>query len=419
MSYTIFEKILLKNSKVKEIRVGDILEVDVNRVMIHDFFIPFCVNKFKEMGFGKVFDPDKVVIINDHLVPTSFINDYKHHQVAEEFCKEHNISRYHRADGVCHQLMHEQGYVKPGDIVLGTDSHTVTYGALGLLATGIGYTEMAAILGTGKTWLKVAPTIRVNINGLLQKGVSSKDIILKLLGDFKADGATYKILEFGGSAITSLSVDSRLTISNMAVEIGAKAGIIEPDNKTLNYLSKHFSLDFDEMLISDQDACYESVIEYDAVAIEPVVSCPYSVDNVKAIAQLEPTKIDQAFLGSCTNGRLEDLKVAANILKDKKIHPQVRFIVVPASREIFLQATRRGYIKTLVEAGAIVNTPSCGLCAGRSCGVLENGEKIISSNNRNFLGRMGGNKVDIYLGSPATVAASALEGYITDPRKYM
>ena len=418
MKHTIFEKILLSHCDEHDIHVGDIVEVSIDRVMIHDFFTPFCFNKFQEMEFTRVFDPEKIVLIYDHLIPTIFVDDCRHHKVTEEFAKKHQIKHVHRSDGVCHQLMHEQGYVKPDDIVLGTDSHTVTYGALGAISTGVGYTEMAAVLGTGKMWMKVAPTMKMIVNGTLQTGVTSKDVILHILSDIKSDGATYKVLEFTGSTIENMSMDSRLVLSNMSVEAGAKAGIIAPDKKTVEYLRRFYAKDDLVMIQSDEDAEYERVIEYSAEDILPLVACPHNVDNVKPAAELENLPINQAFLGSCTNGRVEDFKIAAKILKGKKIHPEVRFIVVPASRDVYKQAVKKGYIATLAEAGAMICHPACGLCAGRSGGILEDGDRIISSNNRNFLGRMGGSKVEIFLGSPATVAASSLEGKITDPREY-
>ena len=426
MKYNIFEKIIKSHSYQKDIAVGDIVEVYVDRMMIHDFFAPFCINKFNEMGFPKVADPDRVVFVYDHLVPSSSTDDLRHHRSVEKFIAAHGIHNIHRSDGICHQLMHEAGYVKPGDIVVGTDSHTVTYGAIGVLATGIGYTEMAAVIGTGKLWLRVVPTIKVRVNGNLQNGVYSKDLILHILQDLKCDGASYKILEFSGSTIANMSVDERLTLSNMSVEAGAKAGLIEPDGKTLNYLVRHFSRDQVDLLQdqikeyqSDDEAVYEKVLDYEASTIKPKLACPYNVDNVKDISECTGLKIDQAFLGSCTNGRLEDIAIASNILEGKRVNRDVRFIVVPASRTILLHAIRKGYIETLIKAGAIIMHPSCGLCCGRNGGLLENGERVISSNNRNFLGRMGGEKVEIFLGSPATVAASALEGKIADCRNYL
>ncbi len=419
MKLNLFEKIVLNHCSKSTINVGDIVEADIDRVMIHDFFAPFVIDKFKEIGFKKVFDPDKIVFVYDHLVPTSFVDDYHHHKTTEEFVAEFGIKHVHRSDGVCHQLMVEQGYSKPGDIVLGTDSHTVTYGAVGAVATGVGYTEMATTLGAGKMWLKVVPSIKVHVTGELMKGVTSKDIILRIIDELRCDGATYKVLEFSGSTIDSLSIDSRMTLANMSVEAGAKAGIMAADHKTLGYLSRHFPAADIEMLQSDEGAEYESTINIDVSDLEPLVACPYNVDNVKKASKCGDIEIDQAFLGSCTNGRLEDLAVAANILEGKKVKKNVRFMVVPASREVFLAATNAGYIETLAKAGAVVGHPACSLCCGRSGGLLTDGEKIISSNNRNFYGRMGGNKVEIFLGSSATVAASALEGRITDGRKYL
>jgi len=419
MGYTLFEKIIRNHSSAKKLCVGSIVEVDVDRMMIHDFFTPFCIEKFHMMGFSRVKFPDRIVFIYDHLVPASFIGDYRHHKVAEEFASLQGIKNIHRHDGVCHQLMHEMGYIKSGDIVLGTDSHTTTYGALGVLATGIGYTEMAAVLGTGKLWLKIAPTIRIKIDGTLSEGTYSKDIILQILADISIDGANYKIIEFQGETIDKMSIASRLVLSNMSVEAGAKAGLIAPDAKTIQYLQKHGIKDDIDLIKSDDDAEYEAELNYRAEDFLPMVACPSSVDNCVHVCELSNIEIDQAFLGSCTNGRLEDLEIASKILRGKQVHPNVRFIVVPASIGVYREAIKKGIIELLVNAGVIINHPSCGLCAGRSGGILVDGENIISSNNRNFLGRMGGNEVNIYLGSPATVAASGLEGRIVDPRRYL
>lgn len=414
MGYNIFEKILLKNSNKTSITVGEIVSVKIDSVMIHDFFAPFCIQQFNKMGFKKVFDPNKVIIIYDHLVPIVNPKDNYHHQQAERFAIEQGITNIYRSEGVCHQIMHEKGHVFPGRVVLGTDSHTVTYGALGSFATGIGYTEMAVALGTGEMWIKVAPVVKIVVDGRFKKGVYAKDLILKILSDLKVDGGNYKVIEFAGETIRSMSISSRLTLCNMTVEIGAKAGMIEPDDKTIEYL-KNYDLDINEInyFKSDLDAKYEKIIYYNAEEIEPLAACPYNVDNVKPIKELSEIMINQAFIGSCTNGRLEDLEEAALILKDKKIHENVRLIVIPASRDIFREATKKGLIEIFLKAGAIVNHPSCGLCCGISGGLLVNGEKIISTNNRNFYGRMGENKVEIYLASPATVAASAVNGYIT------
>ncbi len=416
---TLYEKILLAHNKGREFSPGDILEVDIDKMMIHDFFTPFCIQKFYEMGFKKVIDPDRVVFVYDHLIPTTFLDDVRHHRETEKFAEEQGITQVHRSDGVCHQLMHEQGYLKPGDIVLGTDSHTVTYGGIGVFATGIGYTEMAAVLGTGKLWLKAVPSIRINIEGKLPQGVSSKDIILKVIADLKVDGASYKVMEFSGSTIRDMSISSRLTIANMTVEAGAKAGLFPADEKTAYYLKAFYPPQSLQYLKSDPNAQYAATLEYKAEDFDIVAACPHNIDNVKPVAALQNLFIDQAFIGSCTNGRLEDLESAAFILKGRKVASTVRLIVVPASRQIYREALQKGFIQTLVAAGAIISHPACGLCAGRSGGVLEDGDRIISTNNRNFLGRMGGKAVEIFLGSPATVAASAIEGKIASPLRYL
>lgn len=416
MGYTLTEKILMKNTGKSSVKAGEILNVNVDRVMVHDLFAPFVIEKFREMGFEKVWDPNKIVFVFDHLVPTSFTEDFRHHKITDSFAKEQSIRAVHRTDGVCHQLMPELKYVVPGQVVFGTDSHTTTYGAVSAFATGIGYTEMAAIFGTGELWIKVPPTIKFNINGNLSEGVFSKDIILRIIGDIGADGATYKAMEFSGSTIEGLSVASRMTISNMAVEAGAKVGIIEPDEKTFEFSG----IDSEDCrnLKSDPDAGYEKVFEYDASRFGPLVACPSNVDNISGVEEISGTKIDQCFIGSCTNGRFEDLEIAARIIKGRNIAPYTKLIVTPASRSIYAEAVRKGIIGILVEAGAIVNPPACGLCCGRSGGIVSDGEKVIATNNRNFLGRMGGPQSEIFLASPATVAASALEGKIVDPRKY-
>lgn len=417
MGYTLTEKIIMKNTGKSSIKAGDLVIVNVDRVMVHDIFAPFVIEKFREMGFQQVWNPDKIVFVYDHLVPTSFIEDFRHHQIGDAFALEQGIKAVHRTDGVCHQLMPELGYVVPGQVTFGTDSHTTTYGAVGAFSTGIGYTEMAAIFGTGELWIKVPTTIKFNINGELPAGVFAKDIILRIIGDIGADGATYKAMEFGGSTVKALSVAGRMTLCNMAVEAGAKVGVIEPDEKTFAFSGVKASDCLD--LYSDQDAQYEQVFEYDASTFQPVVACPSNVDNIKDVQAVVGTVIDQGFIGSCTNGRLEDLEIAARILQGRKIAPYTKLIVTPASRSIYQQAVKKGFISILVEAGAIVNPPGCGLCCGRSGGIVSDGEKVIATNNRNFLGRMGGPKSEIFLASPATVAAAVLEGKITDPRKYL
>lgn len=411
MGHTLIEKIVMKNTGMDFVKPGDIVTVNVDRVMIHDIFIPFVKEKFEEMGFTKLWDPEKVVLIYDHLVPTSAVEDVRHFKIGDEFIKKYGLVHYHRADGICHQLMPEMGYAKPGNIVFGTDSHTTTYGCVGCFSSGVGYTEMASIIGTGQMWIKVPQTIKIVINGKLADNVRSKDIILRIIGDLRADGATYKTLEFSGSTIDEMSIASRMTMSNMAIEAGAKAALFAPDEKTCEY--SKVKMEDVAWLKADDDANYCQVLEYKAEDFVPVVACPSQVDNIKPVDEVAGTKLDQVFIGSCTNGRLEDLKTAADIIRGKKVAPFVRLIVTPASRSIYREAIKAGYIKDLVEAGAIVTQPGCGLCCGRACGILTDGERVLATNNRNFLGRMGTAKVEIFLGSPATAAASAVAGVIT------
>ena len=410
MGATIIEKII-RNNTGKEVKPGDIVTVNVDRVMIHDIFIPFVASKFEEMGFSKLWDPDKVVLIYDHLVPASQVDDTRHFRVGNEFVEKYGMKNIHRSDGICHQLMTEAGYVKPGNIVFGTDSHTTTYGCVGAFSSGIGYTEMASILGTGTMWVRVPETIRVNINGTLPENVMAKDIILKLIGDLGADGATYKALEFAGDTVENMSVASRMSMSNMAIEAGAKCALFTPDDKTAEYCEMELT-DKEKDLVGDADATYCRVINYNAEEFVPVMACPSNVDNVKAVSELEGKEIDQVFIGSCTNGRLEDLMAAAEVLKGKKVAPFVKLIVTPASRKIYLQAMENGTMDILAAAGAIITHPSCGLCCGRTGGILTDGETVVATNNRNFLGRMGTSKVGIYLASPRTAAACAIAGKI-------
>ena len=412
MGHTIIEKII-RNNIGKDVKAGEIVTVNVDRVMIHDIFIPFVASKFEEMGFKKLWDADKVVLIYDHLVPASQVDDTRHFKIGNEFVKKYGMKNIHRADGICHQLMTEAGYVKPGNIVFGTDSHTTTYGCVGAFSSGIGYTEMASILGTGTMWVKVPETIKVNITGKLPENVMAKDIILRLIGDLGADGATYKALEFSGDTVDNMSVASRMSMSNMAIEAGAKCALFTPDEKTAQYCEITLT-DKEKDLVGDDDAVYCRTINYKAENFVPVMACPSNVDNVEPVSELEGTKIDQVFIGSCTNGRLEDLMAAAEILKDKKVAPFVKLIVTPASRKIYTQAVENGTMAILAKAGAIITHPSCGLCCGRTGGILTDGEKVVATNNRNFLGRMGTSKVGIYLASPKTAAACAVAGKIVE-----
>ena len=414
MGETVIEKII-RNNVGHTVKPGDIVTVNVDRVMIHDIFIPFVAEKFEEMGFKKLWDPDKVVLIYDHLVPASQLDDTRHFHVGDAFAEKYGMKNVHRSDGICHQLMTEAGYVKPGNIVFGTDSHTTTYGCVGAFSSGIGYTEMASILGTGTMWIKVPETIKVVIDGELPANVMSKDVILRLIGDLGADGATYRALEFTGSAVKNMSVASRMTIANMAIEAGAKCALFTPDEKTAEYCEIELN-DFQKSLVGDEDAKYLKTMTYRGEDFVPVMACPSQVDKIRDVSTLEGAEIDQVFIGSCTNGRLEDLAAAAEVLKGKKVADYVKLIVTPASRKIYRQAIELGILDTLAEAGAMITHPGCGLCCGRAGGILTDGERVVATNNRNFLGRMGTSKVEIYLASPKTAAACAVAGKIVSPK---
>ncbi|MGN0268782.1 MAG: 3-isopropylmalate dehydratase large subunit [Lachnospiraceae bacterium] len=413
MAHTLIEKVIGRNVG-KEVKPGDIVTAKVDWCMVDDIMVAFVAQKFEEMGFQKIWDPDKVVLIYDHFLPATQTDDCRQFKIGNEFAEKYGIKNVHRTDGICHQLMTEAGYVKPGDIAFGTDSHTVTYGCVGAFSTGIGYTEMAGILGTGELWIKVPETIQVVVDGVMPEGVTSKDLILRVIGDLTASGATYQALEFCGSTIDNMSVSSRMTMANMAVEAGAKCGIFVPDEKTCEYCKIPYDEDV-KALRPDADAVYSRVMTYRAEDLVPVVACPSQVDAIKPVTEAAGTKVDQVFLGSCTNGRLEDLQTAAAILKGKKVAPFVKFIVTPASRKVYRDALADGTLKILAEAGAIITTPGCGLCCGRAGGILTDDEVVVATNNRNFLGRMGTSKVKIYLASPATAAACAIAGEIVSP----
>ena len=349
MGMTLIEKIIAHNIGREKVSPGEIVTVNVDRVMVHDIFIPFVAEKFEEMGFSKIWDPDRMVLIYDHLVPASQLDDARHFAKGDAFAAKYGVKHVHRSDGICHQLMTEAGYVLPGDIAFGTDSHTVTYGCVGAFSTGIGYTEMAGILGTGKLWIRVPETIKVEVNGTLPSNVTSKDVILQILGDLRADGATYKSLEFTGDTFDAMSVASRMTMSNMTVECGAKCGLFSPDEKTAEYCDIDLDVfrqdTFMQSLHGDPDAVYDRVMTYRAEDFVPVAACPSQVDNIHPVSEIAGLDVDQVFLGSCTNGRLEDLAAAAEILKGKKIAPFVKMIVTPASRKIYRQAMEAGILE--------------------------------------------------------------------------
>ena len=400
MGFTISEQILANAAKKKMVQAGDFIEANVDIAMSHDNTL-LVSSIFDEIGKKKIWDPDKIVIALDHRSPAYNSEIAQRHNLIREIVKKFKIKHFYDVgEGICHQLMVEKGHVLPGKLIVGSDSHTTTYGALGAFATGVGATDIAGVWATGKVWLKVPETIRFNINGKLPDFVSAKDLILYIIDLISCDGANYKSCEFYGSTIDNLSLASRMCICNQSMEMGAKAAII-PTEKEIQ---------------SDNDVYFENIINIDATEIKPLVACPHSVDNVKTAEEISDVIIDQAVLGSCTNGRLEDLAVAAEILNGKTLAKYVRMIVIPASRSIYLEAIKKGYIKTLIQAGATVVNPGCGPCLGLHQGVLAPKEIAISTTNRNFLGRMGSSTSQVYLASPATVAASALTGKITDPR---
>ncbi|MFC1486472.1 3-isopropylmalate dehydratase large subunit [Thermoproteota archaeon] len=411
MASTITEKILANASHQKEVVPGDFIVADVNYTMAHDSTAPLAIEGFSKIT-DKVFDKDRVIIVFDHFFPAPTVAGAKLHQKSRNFVMEQNLSGFFN-NGVCHQLLVEK-FVSPGDVLVGADSHTCTEGALGAFTTGLGSTDIGGVMATGKCWFKVPESLKFNLVGSTKKGVYAKDVILSIVGDVGAAGALYNACEYTGDYVKNVSVSSRLTLCNMAIEMGGKNGIIEADQKTLDFLGRS-----GKIFKSDKDATYADEFEIDVKDIGPQVALPPVVDNVKPVSTVEGKPIDQAFLGTCTNGRLEDIGVATKILKSKKIARNVRLIVTPASQDIYLAALNKGYLQELTKAGAAVCNPTCGPCIGRHGGVLAEGEVCISSQNRNFTGRMGDPKAEIILASPATVAASALVGKIVDPRDYL
>ncbi len=417
MEQTISEKIISAHC-LRKSTANDIVVVNVDISIAQDGTGPLAVKQIESLNIEKIANPDKSIFFIDHAAPSPRQELSNAHIVLRDFTKKMGARLSEVGDGVCHQIMIES-YVKPGEIVVGADSHTCTAGALGAFATGMGSTDIAVAMSFGKVWLKVPQTFLIRIDGDLPKGVSPKDLILYIIGKIGANGATYKALEFTGTTIAKMSMSGRFTICNMAIEAGAKTGLIASDNVTYNYLlSQERKNDFQD-ITSDPGATYEKVIEIDASKIEPIVSFPHTVDNIKTITQAskENIKIDQVVIGTCTNGRIEDLKIAADILKNKQRHSDVRLIIIPASRKIYLQALKEGILEILVNAGATVMGPGCGPCVGIHQGVLGNGEKCLSTQNRNFKGRMGNPNAEIYLSSPATAAYSAIKGKIADPRE--
>ena len=414
MGQTIAEKILSQHAG-HEVKAGELCIAKVDVAAVQDGTGPLMVQEFKKLGKKAPANPSRCILFIDHASPSPRKELSNTHVVLREFAKETGAILSETGCGVCHQRLVES-YVNPGEILVGADSHTCTSGALGAFATGMGSTDIAVAMAFGKTWMKVPQTFKIVVNGEFQKGVYAKDLILHLIGLIGADGATYKALEFHGSTIKNMTMADRFTLANMAVEAGAKAGLFVTDEKTKEYLKEKGREDKFVEIKPDDNAVYERIIEINASTLEPTVSCPHTVDNTKLAKDLKDVKINQVFIGTCTNGRIEDLRVAAEILKGKQVNPDVRLIVVPASKTVYKQAIEEGILSVLVDAGASILAPGCGPCVGVNAGILGDGEVCLATQNRNFQGRMGNTKGFIYLSSPAVAAHSAITGYITDPR---
>jgi len=418
MGKTFTEKILALKSGKKSTVAGEIVTVSPDIVLSHDNTAAIS-NKFKQIGVKTVKHPGKIVVPLDHCVPAASEKYASNHKIIREFVKEQAIENFYDINtGVCHQVLPEKGHVLPGTLILGADSHTTTYGAFGAFSAGIGRSEVASIWATDKIWLKVPETIKINIKGKIPLGVYPKDIILYIIGNLGADGVLYKAVEFSGNVVKEMSISGRMTLCNMAVEMGAKNGYVEPDEKTVQWLSSRTGEKY-EIIKSDSDANFEKVINFEVDKLQPQIACPHTVDNVKSVSEVKGIKIDQALIGTCTNGRIEDLKIASEVLKGRKISKNTRLLVFPASMEIYAEAMELGIFQELVKSGAVIMNPGCGPCLGAHEGVLAPGEVCLSTANRNFKGRMGCKEAEVYLASPATVAASALCGEITDIRGYL
>jgi 3-isopropylmalate/(R)-2-methylmalate dehydratase large subunit len=411
---TIAEKIMAAHTGKKEVSAGEFVNCKVDMVLSNDVTAPIAIREFRRFGV-KVFDPKKIVMVPDHFVPNKDINSAEQAKLIREFAREQGIIYFESGQcGIEHALLPEKGLVLPGEVVIGADSHTCTYGAVGAFSTGMGSTDIATAMATGEIWMKVPQSIKFVFKGKLGKWVSGKDLILYTIGQIGVDGALYASMEFSGEAIDELSMSGRFTIANMAIEAGAKAGMFKVDQKTLDYIKPRATRKY-TVYASDSDAVYSQVFEWDASKIEPQVALPHLPSNVKAVNKVGNISIDQSVIGSCTNGRLEDLQIAAKIMQGKKVHPYVRCIILPGTQQIYLDAIKEGLVEIFVNAGAVVSTPTCGPCLGGHMGVLAAGEKAISTTNRNFVGRMGSPKSEVYLSNPAVAAASAIAGRIVSP----
>ncbi len=416
MPKTMAEKILAKAAGIEEVNAGEIVMANIDVAMTHDLTGPLSVESFKKIGVDEVWDPEKIVVIFDHQVPADSLEAAQNHLIMREFVNAQKIDNFYDVrEGVCHQVLPEKGHVVPGEVVVGTDSHTCTHGALGAFSTGIGSTDMAMVFATGKLWFKVPETIKFQIDGKLGPNVYSKDVVLNIIGQVGADGATYQACEFGGETTSNMSVSDRMVLCNMAIEMGGKTGLIEPDEKTIKYVEGRSNKKY-QIFRTDEEAESLTTMQVDINDLEPQIACPHNVDNVKSVSEVEGTPIDQIFLGSCTNGRIDDMRVAAKILKGKEVSPNVRMLVIPASREVYRNALDEGLMNIFVDAGALVCNPCCGPCLGGHVGLLGPGEVSLSTSNRNFKGRQGSPEAEVYLSSAAVAAASAIKGKITDPR---
>ena len=415
MGMTLTQKILAHHSGLESVKAGQLISANLNIVLGNDITTPVAINEFKKAGFDKVFDKDKIAIVLDHFVPNKDIKAAEQSKQCREFANAHSVSHFYDVGkmGIEHALLPEQGIVTAGDCIIGADSHTCTYGALGAFATGVGSTDMAAGMATGKAWFKVPSAIGFNIIGKLPSNCSGKDVILTIIGKIGVDGALYKSMEFFGEGIKNLSIDDRLCICNMAIEAGAKNGIFPVDEITLDYLNGRSEREY-KIFTADEDAEYDDIIEIDLSQIAPTVACPHLPENTKNASELGNIKIDQVVIGSCTNGRIEDMEAAYKVLNGKSVANGVRCIIIPATMQVLRECVVRGYYTAFIDAGAVVSTPTCGPCLGGYMGILAKGEKCIATTNRNFVGRMGHVESEVYLASPYTAAASALTGYITE-----
>ncbi|MEW6622739.1 MAG: 3-isopropylmalate dehydratase large subunit [Bacillota bacterium] len=418
MGMTITEKILAAHAGLDKVEPGQLINAKLDVVLGNDITAPVAIKEFRRTGKEKVFDKEKVVLVPDHFTPNKDIKSAEQAKILRDFAREQELTNYFEVGrmGIEHCLLPEQGLVGPGDVVIGADSHTCTYGALGAFATGVGSTDMAAGMALGEAWFKVPESIKFIYHGKLQEWVAGKDLILYTIGKIGVDGARYQAMEFTGEAIESLSMDSRFTMANMAIEAGGKNGIIAPDRITEEYVKGRVKRPY-KFYYSDSDARYSQIIDIDAALIEPQVAFPHLPENTRGISEAGLVLIDQVIIGSCTNGRLEDLRMAAGILKGKKVHPEIRLIIFPGTQQIYLDAMREGLFEIFVEAGAVVSTPTCGPCLGGHMGILAKGEKALATTNRNFVGRMGHPESEVYLSGPAVAAASAVKGRLAAPQE--